>query len=312
MSGIFPGGPQISHLSFTQNMSLQEVGFLTSKSGTVTGTAGFGSSLFLQRLCIPAAMTLTEFDIAIGLAFPATNQGAGTLSQSFAMYSFGNSTSLASVMSFSSSSAWSTGTSTTAGAASLTEFQGGWAGSIIQPMTFASSSISAGEYVIGYLQNFAQGSSTWTVSLFGQLGQASLTQQLVTAVNTSTTSYYSSLANLAITNVEATKTFASSAGSVVSVGINAVARSIHSASTTTGNLVSSVSGALVTVTMGPPALANFGFIGTGSTTSGFPTAFTSGIMSTGAVPAAITLTSTAVTMSGSVALVQPWFALVGA
>jgi hypothetical protein len=35
-------------------------------------------------------------------------------------------------------------------------------------------------------------------------------------------------------------------------------------------------------------------------------------MSTGAIPVSIALTSTAVTVSGSTALIQPWFALIGA
>ncbi len=72
------------------------------------------------------------------------------------------------------------------------------------------------------------------------------------------------------------------------------------------------SGGLLAGSFITASLPNFGFIGTGSTTSNFPTAFMAGIMSTGAVPTAITLTSTAVTYSGSIAFQQPWFGLCGA
>src|SRR5262249_886250 len=84
-----------------------------------------------------------------------------------AIYSFGNSTSLASVASISGTSAWNTGTSTAGGSVSLTQFQGGWSTPLIQPMTFNSTSLSAGEYVMGQLFDFAQGSSTWTLNFFG-------------------------------------------------------------------------------------------------------------------------------------------------
>jgi hypothetical protein len=154
-------------ISMVQNLPLAQIVPIGSVSGTVTGTAGYGSSLFLQRLFIPGQLNITEFDQAVGMAFSATTNGAGTVSKSLMIYSFGNSTSLASVASISGSSTWASGTTTVAGSTSYTQFQAGWAGSVIQAMTFASTQIEPGEYVIGQLMNFAQAASTWTVSLFG-------------------------------------------------------------------------------------------------------------------------------------------------
>jgi hypothetical protein len=163
----------MSDLTLTMPYPMANIdGTVASKAGTVTGTAGFGSSLFLQRMVIPVAMTITEADLAMAISFAATNNGAGTKSQTFVIYSFGNSTSLASVASVSGTSAWSSGTSTTAGATSLSQFQGGWSGSLIHPFTFASSALPAGEYVFGHLLDFAQAAaaSTWTLSMFGDAG----------------------------------------------------------------------------------------------------------------------------------------------
>lgn len=57
---------------------------------------------------------------------------------------------------------------------------------------------------------------------------------------------------------------------------------------------------------------NFSFQGTGSTYSSVtPNNFICGIMATAAMPAAITLSSTAVTLTGTVASYQPWFAIAG-
>jgi len=44
----------------------------------------------------------------------------------------------------------------------------------------------------------------------------------------------------------------------------------------------------------------------------YPNAFNNGILSTNATPAAITLTAAAMISTGSVALIEPWIALVGA
>lgn len=412
-----------NRISLTQNISLGEVaGTITSASGTVTGTAGFGSSLFLQRIFLPSAMNLSEIDIAMSIGFNATSNGAGTVSRSFVLYSLGNSTSLASVVSASGTSAWTTGTSTAGASGSLTQFQGGWSSPLIQPMTFASSSVPAGDYVVGQLINFAQASSTWTVNLYG--GNANNTAQIAAATNltsaslgalssgglagvsahtassssaitafsgapgglqvisgsggllvghlltgaafnqvftamgtsaigalvgsgATSTSYTSSTQSVGTNDTVSQIAVFTTAPTILSSIIGATTFSQVSAYSTTAtasamknsatsayggflgsgglsagsfigtsgsiNAVTNVAlGALASSTVAATALPNFGFIGTGSTTSGFPTAFIAGIMSTGAVPTSIAITSNAVTYSGSFAFIQPWFALAGA
>jgi hypothetical protein len=359
-------------ISFTQNMPLQEIGLVTQGSVTTTGSTAavqpFNSSLFLQRIFVEAAMTLTEADIAIGLGFPATNSGAGSMSQSFVVYSFGNSTSLASVMSASGSSTWASGTATVAGQ-SYTQSQGGWSGSNIKPFTFASTSLTGGEYVVGHLFAFAGANTSWTVSMFG--GNAALLStasiSALTNVTTATLGAMSSgglaavsahtastsaaatvftaaqsfmllggvgsTASLSTTNVstftdgsrvlKATATAASVVSLLMNTGIGGVSYlssgglSAGSFIGTSGSIgaVTAVgqASASATFTFATSTLPNFGYIGTqsGATTGGLPTAFSAGIMSTGGIPTSIALTSTAVTMSGSFALIQPWFALIG-
>lgn len=361
----------------TQNADLKlAAGTIVTKAGTVTGTAGFGSSLFLHRLPVHGVMSLTEIDVAMSIGFPATSQGAGTMSRSMVIYSFGNSTSLASVMSVSGTSAWNTGTSTAGASSSLTQFQGGWSSPLIQPMTFASTSIAPGDYVVGQLFNFAQGSSTWTLAFYGVQGETTSQVAAVTGVTsaslgalssgglaavsaftgttnitlssmsiaagsgitaltqnaTNNVSWFVSRASSAVTSVaSATSSFTFLEAPFVG-SIGTVAGSVITGSTAATALSNSglsagsyvgTSGSIAAVTnvglaalgssvLGASALPNFGYIGTGSTTSGFPTWFMAGIMSTGAVPTAITLTSAAVTYSGSAAFQQPWFALVGA
>ncbi len=337
-------------LSLTQIQPLAEVaGTAVSKAGTVTGTAGVGSSLFLQRINIPGKMSLTEIDVAMSIGFPATSQGAGTMSRSMVVYSFGNSTSLASVMSASGTSAWQTGTSTSGAVVSLTQFQGGWSSPLIQPMTFASTSLSAGDYVVGQLFNFAQGSSTWTLAFYGgqayssagALSSAGLlagsaftgttnitvnSESLaagsgITAITQNATnniSWFVSRATSAVTSVaSATSSFtfleAPFVGSIGTVAGSVITgTTVQTALSNSGLSAFSFLSATTSLSAGVLTLPNFGFIGTGSTTSGFPTAFMAGIMSTGAVPTAITLTSTAVTYSGTIAWQQPWFGLAGA
>jgi len=320
---------------------------------------------------VPARMTLTEIQCAMSIGFPATNQGAGTLSRSMVVYSFGNSTSLASVMSASGTSAWATGTSTVGGNASLTQFQGGWSSPQIQPMTFASSALAPGEYVIGNLFNFAQGSSTWTLAFYGDMAASTLMASAATNLTSATlgalssgglaaasaatgglgvASYASQFIALSITSplvsfamsgtaLPNSSSTAVVAGSnfVLSYSSSATAKSATIAvvgNSTNSNIVSAVTlglsagsfigtsgslsavtnvalGALNSTTLAQLTQPNFVFIGTNSTASGFPTVFLAGIMSTGAVPTAITLTSAAVTYSGSVAFQQPWFAMVG-
>lgn len=303
----------------------------------------------------------------MSIGFPATNQGAGTMSRSWVIYSFGNSTSLASVSSLSSTYAWATGTSTAGGNTSLTQYQGGWSVPLIQPMSFASFSISQGDYVVGQLFNFAQASSTWTLAFYGERHGSSFMASAATNL-TSATLGAVSVATVAGSGVTGVSSYASnflawsSAGSwtafvmsntvssaasstsgTQSTGISAHAWSVTNtaksvsfqfgANSANSNIVSSVGvvagsvvnglttlgavtnvalGALNSSTLAQLTLPNFGYIGTGATTSNFPTVFVAGIMSTGAVPTAITLTSTAVTYSGSIAFQQPWYALVGA
>ncbi len=169
-----------------------------NKTGTVTGTAGYGSSLFLHRVTIPAPMALSEIDVAMSIRFNATNNGAGTLSRSMAIYSFGNSTSLNTLLSASGSSTWTTGTSTVLGSTSISQFQQGWSnGFQIIPMTFASSWINPGEYVVGQIFNFDQlaGASTWTVGMFQPLWYSAglISRYLASAVSAFSASSSSAL-----------------------------------------------------------------------------------------------------------------------
>jgi hypothetical protein len=344
----------------TQNVDLvRAAGTVVSKAGTITGAAGVGSSLFLHRLRIPGLMSITEIDVAMSIGFPATNQGAGTMSRSMVIYSFGNSTSLASVASISGTSAWNTGTSTAGASTSLTQYQGGWSSPMIQPMTFASTSIPPGEYVVGQLFNFAQGSSTWTLAFYGAQGETTVAASAATNLTSATLGALSSGGLAAVSAFTATSSSAISAFTAITqAASNNVSWHVSRATSAVTSVASATSsftfietpfvvslatsgpynvlasgglsagsfigtsgsvgavtnvalGALNSTTLAQLTLPNFGYIGTGSTTSGFPTAFMAGIMSTGAVPVAITLTSAAVTYSGSGAFQQPWFALIG-
>ncbi len=305
-------------------------------------------------------MALSEIQAAMKIDFPATNQGAGTMSRTFGLYNILNSTSLFLANSASGTSAWATGTVTAGGNTSLTQFQGGWSSPLIQPMTFVASVITADEYVIGQIFDFAQASSTWTLNLYGgreastflasaatNLTSASLgalSSGGLAAVSAFTASASgSALSNagtLAVNNYElSSNSFAGSAGSAIATAaaistksFSIQSRTIFSAAPTSmGVMLSAVfsagsfigtSGSLGAVTnvamsalnsstLAQLTLPNFGFVGTGPSTTSFPNAFMAGIMSTGALPANISLTSTAVTWSGSVAFQQPWFALLG-
>src|SRR5208282_5368540 len=185
-------------------------------------------------------------------------------------------------------------------------------------------------------------------SFIGSVGTTGLASVLSNS-GTALVTFVSSAANLAITIVEATSTFASSASSTNSnwEKMNAIAQTVLTASTSasgtqftaaptavTGALiagglaaVSAQTGttqAVVLSSLALAALSSVTFTGFGPVpvfsyqgsaasnfTSALPTYFLAGIMSTGAVPANITLTSTNVTMSGSYAFQQPWFALIG-
>jgi hypothetical protein len=384
---ISNGAP--AQLSYTANLPLTEVaGTIISTSGTVTGIS---TSLFLQRIQLDAPMNLSEIDMAMSIAFPNTSQGAGTISRSFVLYSFGNSTSLASSFSTSGTSAWTTGTSTVAGSVSLTEFQGGWSTPLIQPMTFASSRVPAGEYVVGQMFNFSQATSTWTVNIYGGAGNSTSLLTAATALTSATlgalssgglqagsvhtattslaltgystsavsgvfnggTSAFGSLRLLSLTNntggvtigasaaagvvsglsTAETGTFTTIAGSYLTAAANinvmlasnsSSANLLSSAGLSAGSFLTasgSISAltnvglaALGSNTVAVTALPNFGYIGTGSTSTGvIPNAFIAGIfgLGTSAFPTTVALTTTALTQTGSVAYQQPWFALIG-
>ncbi len=219
-------------------------GTIVSKAGTITGTAGVGSSLFLHRITVAAPLNATEIDVAMSIGFPATNQGAGTMSRSMAIYSFGNSTSLATVASVSGTSAWVTGTSTAGGNTSLTQYQGGWSSPLIQPMTFAATSIPAGEYVIGQLFDFAQASSTWTINFYGQ--------------NAITTFLASAATGLTSATLSAASTFPIAAGSgITGVAAGSVVTGTLAASGISGTIAASAYSATV-VASGITGMSSYG------------------------------------------------------
>ena len=63
-----------------------------------------------------------------------------------------------------------------------------------------------------------------------------------------------------------------------------------------------------------PTVPGFVYIGTGSSTgtnAALPSYFIGGIMSTGAVPTSVALTTTALTFTGTAANAQPWVAMIG-
>lgn len=185
-------------LSLYSPQPLQDVSPILVGSVTTTGATAavqpFNSSLFLQRIYVPASMSLSEVDLAIGVSFPAaTSAGQGTVSQSVIFYSFGNSTSLASVLSFSGSSSWTTGSATQAGQ-SYSQSQVAWSGLNVKPMTFAASSLQSGDLVVGHLIAFAGASTSWTVSLFGYNGLGSSSIGAVTGITSATLSAASTFA----------------------------------------------------------------------------------------------------------------------
>jgi hypothetical protein len=379
-------------ISLVQNYPLNQAGGeVVSATGTVSA---IGSSLLLQRLYVPALLNLTEVDLALGITFPSSSQGAGTLSQSFILYSIVGGTALSSVLSISGTSAWTTGLTTVIGSISLTEFQGGWSAAQIHPMTFASTSIAAGEYVVGHLLNFAQVSSTWTVALYGAMESLAQSTSITaftaspTAANAlssgglaggsvHTASSSSSLTawSAAPTGMSAmsssglvafgsSKSFitaansttglflGASAGSVSVSGLGSAATTVslvttagsfHSASgsgavmsnagtaafagflgsgglsagsfhTATGSVAAISNAGTAQINPLYPTIPSFVYIGTGSSTganAALPSCFIAGIMSTGAAPASIALSTTALTFSGTAVNAQPWMAMIG-
>ncbi len=388
-------------VSYTQNYPIQIAGEnLVSKGvATINGTRGVGSSLFLQRMMIPANMNITEMQMAFQILPSNTASGQGSLSRSFCIYSFGNSTSLASVSSISGSSSWITGTSTAGTSVSLTQFQGGWSRTVIQPLTFAAMVITPGEYVIGHLMDIDQAvqANGWTLIIKGAAGvvatpvlnginvtsanvlssggliAGSLFSSSASGVaiagnggligisaNSATTgsnltvwtagqsalnlSGVASTAALTTTtvgitgNIKATATAASVVSLLMNTGIGGfgalssggllagsfftssalasfmstgglLAGSLFSSSASVA-IISSLAGANINAGGMTVSGQNYIYVGTGSTTTNFPSVFYAGIMSTGGLPSAITLTSAAVTYWGS-AMNQPWMALIG-
>jgi hypothetical protein len=109
-----------------------------------------------------------------------------------------------------------------------------------------------------------------------------------------------------------TSTAAINALSNAGTGAAAVALSMATASVGALTAAGVATGTSTVATTGIPT---FGYNGSlAQTASGLTYAgnqFTGGIMSTGASLASVALSSTAVTLTGSVALLQPWFALAG-
>jgi len=114
-------------------------------------------------------------------------------------------------------------------------------------------------------------------------------------------------AALAITNVEATKTFASSSASVATVGINGIARTILTASSSTTG-VSAVNTSTQSIVPQYLTIPNFQFQST-NTAAFNPTALVMGIFSTGGSAASIGLAN--ITFSGTAGMIQPYLALGG-
>jgi hypothetical protein len=172
----------IPKVSWQPVYAMKEIdGQILSKSAAATGALGFGSSLFLERTTV-GAMTLTKVDLAMGISFSATNSGQGTMNQSFIIYSFGNSTSLASVASISGTSSWASGTA--AAGAPWTSIQGGWSGNLIHPLTFASIAVSQGEYIFGNLFELSMANSGHSAAIYGKVGLLSSSATVFTVAPT--------------------------------------------------------------------------------------------------------------------------------
>jgi len=267
-------GGGLTAVSYTENFPLaQAVSFTSYAAANVSAI----SSLFLQRILIPASMNLSEVDIALSMGFNATSNGAGTLSQSFILYTLQGSTGLGSLISASGSSAWTTGTSTAAGSVSLTQFQGGWSIQKINPMTFASSTVAPGEYVAGNMISFAMVSSSATVRLYARVDSfpAALATVFTAAPVTAAVSSTNTLTTATVISASATAGMALLTGGTI---------------------------------------PSFAYIGTGSSTgtnAAIPGNFVGGILSTNAVPVAITLTTASLTMTGTARNAPIWFCMVG-
>jgi hypothetical protein len=376
-----PGG---NFVSLTTKNRLAEVNAaVATGSGTASQTV-FGSSLFLEEIYVPAQMRLSEVDMAFSFSFStsATTSTYGSMNRSFVIYSYVNSISLASLFSTTQGFAFG-GSSTTQGAQSfMSQVAGGWtaAGGVIVPMTFASTLIPAGQYVIGNLVGFSVASSA-TASMYGvalggmssstlavvQSNQLSAASMLTAPGVASVLSNSATLAKAAFTAFTAAPT----AANVLSTVNTAAAILVHATATTTastsgaassytlftaaptnaavlsnsgtlaiavftaftaapvpatvlsstgllaGSYISNTTwgNAITSLTLVATAEA-FNYLGASSVlTGGLSYApFHFGLMSTGGIPAGITLTAgttAGLTTYGSTAALQPWWGLVG-
>jgi hypothetical protein len=243
-------------VSVVQNFPMPQASPVLVGTVTATGTTAasaaanaFGSSVSLQRIVLNQSIALSEVDLVLGIAFPATNQGQGSLSQSFAVYSFGNSTSLASVLSASRAVTWATGTTTSGTSSSL---QQGWSGPNIQPMTFASTVLNPGEYVVGHLLSMAAASTSWTISLYGMNAFGTATGSAVTTVTTGTLGAMSSGGLAAVSALTGTTATAYTA-------FSATPTSAPVFLTATGTSVALIAGSLHTGSTAANVLSSAGF-----------------------------------------------------
>ena len=324
----------IPKISATMNVPMQNLAPVTTYTGTVTNA--LNSSVFLSRMFIPAEMIVTEIDVILGLNFAASNNGAGTISRSVGIYTFGNSTSLQLLTlqtgsastntinaSFSGTSAWTTGTTTVGGSNSLTQFQGGWNGSILQPMTLPTPfTLFPGDYVVGHMFNFAQASSTWSVSIFGLAqAQSSITSASITLVRNSGLRAGSFFTN-STQSVSALSNLNTKSSTMSTSGTTTGTRTVWSAAPSGAVLFSSGILSAGSVFSGISGITGFSSLGTsfggyrwafvsGSNVSGNPTMFQHGLLSSGNLPSSLAFTNALIRISGSAAMIQPWFALIG-
>jgi hypothetical protein len=343
---------QPNQLSFTNNSPLQAVGVpIVSASATSGLSLGFGSSLFLDRLYVPGPMNLSEVDMAMSLAMASAASSTGTygsFARSMAIYSFSNSTKLVSFLSASWSAGFLATTVTVAGSTNYSNIVAGWsqAGGVIVPMTFASTELPPGDYVIANLVSFS-GSANASVSIFGQVNPGTATLGALSSGGLSAASAFTSSASgaagssnpgilafgnkvgiLSMTALPGISTFSVGVASVMSLqqatsgSISTLAGSYITSAAAAVSLLSTgglnagsfltASGSISAITLAT-SLPGFNYLGAGSSTNLSPGIFQNGIFSSGGIPAAITLSATvSFTSVGSVVAGQPWYALVGA
>jgi hypothetical protein len=325
---------QPNQLSFTQNSPLQQVGVALASASATSGSLIFGSSLFLDRVYVPGPMNLSEVDVAISLSMSSSATAGlwGSMNRQFVVYSFSNSTKLASLYSASQGITFNGSTTTTGASTAFSQVVGGWtaAGGVIVPMTFASSELPPGDYVFGNLIAFS-GSTTASMSLYGAVANSMAAAQTVGAVTNTTQTVaktivtaIGSLATANAGNVGWMDSLGSSAASSMTTSFSLTQTVIqlplltsYASSAVTLNTAAPTALGSTTVNAATSVLPPFSYLGASSVLTGglFFQPFQNGIMSTGAVPAAITLTTgtaNALTVYGSTAAEQPWFAMVGA